>query len=71
MSLKIDLKEKGRALAYHLREYHDLLVAYYGLDEKEISKTADKILDKKDDNPYFVVTLCKVLYVMLEGGEKN
>ena len=70
MNLKIDLKEKGRALAYHLREYHDLLVAYYGLDEKEIKKAVNRILNKKNDNPYFVVTLCKVLCLILEESEK-
>ena len=72
MSLKIDLKEKGRVLAHFLREYRDLLVAYYELDERVIQEAKDNILKVKGKDeiepyyPYYLATLCEILCVYLE-----
>ena len=68
MAVKVNLKEKSKALAHFLKEYRDLLVAYYGLDEEVIKKATDKVLKVRgnDADPYYLATICDVLCFLLE-----
>ena len=68
MALKVDLKEKGKALAHFLKEYRDLLVAYYELDEGVVKEATDKVLKVRGDNadPYYMATICNLLCKLLE-----